>query len=64
MSLWTDFRADLETLERQKRERALRVVNKQPINRARLWQVGVTAFLATLLFLWGILHPLAWRAFR
>jgi hypothetical protein len=67
MSLWTTF------AEEQRTRRALKAANQvrhfprtpaQPINRARLWQVAVTAFIATLLFLWGILHPLVWRAFR
>jgi hypothetical protein len=31
MSIWTDFRTDLEELERQKRERALRAINKVPL---------------------------------
>jgi hypothetical protein len=31
MSVWTDFKNDIEELERQKRERALRAVNRAEV---------------------------------
>ena len=37
---------------------------RQSYNRARLWQVGLLAFIGSIVIAWHFLFPLAWRIFR